>query len=71
MLCIDLGYLTLQAILAQDSFHVEKNHKPLEWLATVSDANGRRGKWIDLLQDYNFKIVHRPRARHANVDALS
>jgi hypothetical protein len=37
----------------------------------VSDANGRRGRWIDLLQDYSFKIVHRPGMRHANVDALS
>jgi len=37
----------------------------------VSDAHGRRGRWIDLLQDYSFKIVHRPGMRHANVDALS
>ncbi|CAM6079091.1 unnamed protein product, partial [Sphagnum tenellum] len=27
--------------------------------------------WIDLLQDYDFKIVHRPGIRHANADALS
>jgi len=47
------------------------DHKPLEWLATVSNAHGRKGRWIDLLQDYSFKIVHRPRMRHANVDALS
>ncbi len=47
------------------------DHKPLEWLATMSDAHGRRGRWIDLLQDYSFKIVHRPGMRHANVDALS
>jgi len=37
----------------------------------VSDAHGRRGKWIDLLQDYNFKIVHRPGMKHANADALN
>ncbi len=24
-----------------------------------------------MLQDFNFKIVHKARARHANVDALS
>ncbi len=43
----------------------------VEWLAIVSDAHGRRGRWIDLLHDHNFKIVHRPRVRHANADALS
>jgi hypothetical protein len=37
----------------------------------VFDVHGRRGRWIGLLQDYNFKIVHRPGIRHANADALS
>jgi len=40
-------------------------------LATVSNAHGRRGRWIDMLQDFSFKIVHRPGMRHANADALS
>jgi hypothetical protein len=39
-------------------------------LAIVSDANGRKGRWINMLQDFNFKILHRPRLKHANVDAL-
>ncbi len=47
------------------------DHKPLEWLAIVSDAHGRRGRWIDMLQDFSFKIVHRLGLRHTNVDALS
>jgi hypothetical protein len=47
------------------------DHKPLEWLATVSDAHGRRGRWVGMLQDFSFKIVHRPGLRHTNVDALS
>jgi hypothetical protein len=40
----------------------------------VSDCVRRAWKereWIDLLQDFSFKIVHRPGMRHANVDALS
>ncbi len=31
----------------------------------------QRGRWVGLLQDFSFKIVHRPRLKHANVDALS
>jgi len=27
--------------------------------------------WIDMLQDFNFNIVHKPGLRHSNVDALS
>jgi hypothetical protein len=47
------------------------NHKPLEWLAIVSNVYSRMGRWIDTLQDFSFKIVHRTRAKHTNVDALS
>jgi hypothetical protein len=43
----------------------------LEWLATIYDAYKRRGKWINTLQDFNFKIIHRTRSKHTNVDALS
>jgi hypothetical protein len=46
------------------------DHKPLEWLAIVLDAYGRKGRWITMLQDFQFKIIHRTRSRHLNVDAL-
>jgi hypothetical protein len=52
-------------------FILRIDHKPLEWLATVSDAHGRRGRWVGMLQDLSFKIIHRPGLRHTNVDALS
>jgi hypothetical protein len=35
------------------------------------DAHGRRGRWIDMLQDFNFKILHKPGLKHTNVDALN
>jgi len=57
--------------LHQTPFLLRIDHKPLEWLATVSDAYGRRGHWIAMLQDFQFKIIHRAGSRHLNVDALS
>jgi hypothetical protein len=65
------GILHFRQYLHRTHFTLRTDHKPLEWLATVSNAHGRRGRWIDLLQDYSFKIVHRPGMRHANADALS
>jgi hypothetical protein len=65
------GILHFKQYLHRTHFTLRTDHKPLEWLVTVSDAHGRRGRWIDLLQDYSFKIVHRPGMRHANADALS
>jgi hypothetical protein len=65
------GILHFRQYLHRTHFTLRMDHKPLEWLAIVSDAHGRRGRWIDMLQDFSFKIVHRPGMRHANADALS
>jgi hypothetical protein len=57
--------------LQQTPFLLCTYHKPLEWLAIVLDAYGRRGHWIAMLQDFQFKIIHRTRNKHLNVDALN
>jgi len=65
------GILHFRQYLHRTHFTLRTDHKPLEWLAIVSDAHGRRGRWIDMLQDFSFKIVHRPGMKHTNADALS
>ncbi len=65
------GVMHFKQYLHRNHFLMRTDHKPLEWLATVSDAHGRRGCWINMLQDYIFKIMHRPGMKHTNVDALS
>ncbi len=52
------GVMHFRQYLQRNHFILRIDHKPLEWLATVSDAHGRRGRWIDMLQDFSFKIVH-------------
>jgi hypothetical protein len=47
------------------------DHKSLEWLTIVFDAYGQRGRWIDMLQDFNFKILYRSRFKHMNANVLS
>jgi len=65
------GVMHFRQYLHMKHFILRTDHKPLEWLATVSDAHGRRGRWVGLLQDFSFKIMHRPGLKHANMDALS
>jgi len=43
------GIMHFKQYLHRNHFTLRTDHKPLEWLATVSDANGRRGRWIDML----------------------
>jgi hypothetical protein len=65
------GVMHFRQYLHMKHFILRTDHKPLEWLTTISDAHGRRGRWVGLLQDFSFKIMHRPGLKHANVDALS
>ncbi len=65
------GVMHFRQYLHMKHFILRTDHKPLEWLVTISDAHGRRGKWVGMLQNFSFKIVHRPGLRHTNVDALS
>jgi len=43
------GIMHFKQYLHRNHFTLKTDHKPLEWLATVSDAHGRRGRWIDML----------------------
>jgi len=52
------GIMYFKQYLNQTPFLLCTDHKPLEWLATVSNAYGRRGHWIAMLQDSQFKIIH-------------
>jgi hypothetical protein len=65
------GIMHFRQYLHRNHFTLRTDHKPLEWLAIVSDADGRTGRWIDMLQDFSFKILHRPGLKHMNVNALS
>jgi hypothetical protein len=51
------GIMHFRQYLHRNHFTLRTDHKPLEWLATVSDAHSRRGWWIDMLQDFSFKIL--------------
>ncbi len=65
------GVMHFRQYLHRSHFILRTDHKPFEWLATVSNANGRKGRWVDMLQDFSFKIIHRPGLKHTNVNALS
>jgi hypothetical protein len=65
------GIMHFQYYLYQNHFTLHTNHKPLEWLATMLNTYGRRGRWINTLQDFNFKIICWASSRHTNVDAFS
>jgi hypothetical protein len=43
------GVMHFRQYLHMKHFILRTDHKPLEWLATVSDAHGRRCRWVGML----------------------
>ncbi len=65
------GVMHFQQFLHRNNFTLKIGHKSLEWLAIVLDAYGWKGRWINMLQDFTFKILHWLGSKHSNVDALN
>ena len=52
-------------------FLLHTDHGSLAWLWNFKKPEGQLAHWLERLQEYNFKICHRPDQKHQNADALS
>lgn len=61
----------LRVYLFGREFEIVTDHSALQWLLTTSTPSGRTGRWALQLQEFDFKIRHRPGAANILADALS
>ncbi|CAI7732521.1 unnamed protein product [Closterium sp. NIES-53] len=52
-------------------FTLVMDHQPLTWLMTTPGLTGRNARWEMKLQEYDFKMKHRPGKTLQHVDGLS
>ena len=62
---------TLRPYLMGVEFTLVTDHQPLTWLMGNPNLTGQYARWALALQEYDFKVIHRPGLKHANADALS
>lgn len=43
----------------------------LTWLSNFKEPEGQLARWLERLQEYDFRINHRPGHKHQNADSLS
>ena len=53
------------------SFVIRTDHGSLKWLMNFRNPEGMIARWIQRLQEYEFRIEYRPGRLHSNADALS
>ncbi len=52
-------------------FTVVTDHASLTWLRNFKEPEGVVARWVTQLQQFDFKIVHRPGKYHSHADGLS
>ena len=52
-------------------FTARTDHNSLKWLRNFRDPEGQVARWLEILAEYTFSVVHRPGLQHGNADALS
>jgi len=47
------------------------DHQPIKWLMTNDKLTGKLARWVLVLQEYEFKVIHQPGITHQNMDNMS
>jgi len=65
-----MGCHTFQALSLWHQFTLYINHQPIKWLMTNDKFTGKLARWALILQEYEFKVIHRPNITHQNADTM-
>ena len=52
-------------------FTIRTDHSALQWLRRTPIPIGQQARWLEILEEFDFEILHRPGRQHTNADALS
>ncbi|KRY07844.1 Retrovirus-related Pol polyprotein from transposon [Trichinella patagoniensis] len=52
-------------------FTLRTDHDSLTWLRNFKEPEGQVARWLEHLQEYDTKVVHRRGRQHNNADAMS
>jgi len=53
------------------NFTLYTDHLPIKWLMTNDKLTSKLARWVIILQEYEFKVIHRPGITHQNADTMS
>ena len=71
LLALVWGVRHFRPYLFGRTFIARTDHNSLKWLRNFRDPEGQVARWLEILAEYDFKVIHRPGPQHTNADALS
>jgi hypothetical protein len=70
-LAIVWAVIHLRPYLYGTNFTLYTDHQSIKWLMTNDKLTSKLTRWALILQEYEFKVIHRPGITHQNVDTMS
>ena len=61
----------LRPYLLGHQFVIRTDHSALRWLRSTPEPIGQQARWLEVLEEFNYQVEHRPGRKHNNADALS
>jgi len=52
-------------------FKIRTDHAPLTWLRRTPGPIGQQAIWLEIMEEFDFQVEHRPGTKHGNADAVS
>jgi RNase H-like domain found in reverse transcriptase/Reverse transcriptase (RNA-dependent DNA polymerase) len=71
LLAVIFGFKQFRQFLLGKHFLLRVDHSALAYLRKSPDLMGQAARWLELIEEYDFTIVHRFGSSHGNCDALS
>ena len=62
---------TYRHYLIGRKFVLSTDHASIRWLRSFKHPEGQIARWLEVLNTYDFDLLHRPGKKHKNADALS
>jgi hypothetical protein len=64
------GVQIFRVYLYGREFTLVTDHEPLKWLMTNTKLTGMHARWANILQEYDFEIIHRSGLKNLDADGL-
>ena len=52
-------------------FIIRTDHSALRWIMSFKEPENQLARWLEILSQFNFSIIHRSGKKHLNADSLS
>jgi len=71
LLAVVYGLKQFRQYLLGRRFAIRTDHAALSWLRRTPEPMPQLARWLTFMEQFDYKVIHRPGTRHGNSDGLS